>query len=100
MPLPAPQRLIDAGARGHSAFRVVRAASINADRVRLSGLWASILTRRADIAPKGQIAWTELHASALSRAGSECHLGTWKAALGPQIGDLMATARTDLHFID
>jgi hypothetical protein len=67
-------------------------------RVRLDALWSGVLTRRADIAPAGQAAWTEIRVTALSRAGDECHAGTWRQALGPAIGDSLATARASLRF--
>jgi hypothetical protein len=92
-----PRHLLDAGARGNSAFRVVRQMGIGG-RVRLDALWAGVLTRRADIAPAGQTAWTEIRVSAVSRSGDECHSGTWRQALGPTIGDSLAVARTGLHF--
>ncbi len=67
--------------------------------VRVDGLWASILTRRDDIAPSGQIVWSEIRATASSRAGDECHSGTYRKALGPQMGDALAVARTTLRFV-
>jgi hypothetical protein len=94
---PTSRHLLDQGARGNSAFRVVRQAGIGG-RVRLDALWAGVLTRRADIAPAGQIAWTELRVSAVSRSGDECHSGTWRQALGPTIADSLAVARTGLRF--
>jgi hypothetical protein len=92
-----PRHLLDAGARGNGAFRVVRQTGIGG-RVRLDALWAGVLTRRSDIAPAGQAAWTEIRVSAVSRSGDECHSGTWRQALGPTIGDSLAVARTGLHF--
>jgi hypothetical protein len=97
LPAPASRYLLDSGARGNQAFRVVRRPGIGG-RVRLDALWAGILTRRADIAPGGQSAWTEIRVSAISRAGDECHAGTWREALGPTIGDSLAVAHTRLHF--
>jgi hypothetical protein len=94
---PTSRHLLDLGARGNSAFRVARQTSTGG-RVRLDALWAGVLTRRADIAPAGQIAWTEIRVSAVSRSGDECHSGTWRQALGPTIGDSLAVARTGLHF--
>jgi hypothetical protein len=94
---PTPRHLIDAGARGNRAFRVVRQTG-SGGRVRLDALWAGVLTRRADIAPAPQTAWTEIRVSAVSRSGDECHAGTWRDALGPTIGDSLAVARTGLHF--
>jgi hypothetical protein len=67
-------------------------------RVRLEALWAGVLTKRSDIAPAGQAAWTEIRVIAMSGAGDECHSGTWRQALGPTIGDSLAVARTSLHF--
>lgn len=89
--------LLDSGVHGSRAFRVVRQPGIGG-RVRLDALWAAVLTRRADIAPAGQVAWTEIRVSAVSRAGDECHSGTWRQVLGPAIGDSLAVARTGLRF--
>ena len=66
--------------------------------MRLDALWAGVLTERTDIAPAGQVAWTEIRVTAVSRAGDECHSGTWRQALGPTIGDSLAVARTSLRF--
>ena len=57
-----------------------------------------MLTRRDDVAPAGQVAWTELRVTAASRSGDECHAGTWREALGPVIGDSLAVARATLRF--
>jgi hypothetical protein len=94
---PTSRHLLDEGARGSGAFRVVRQAGIGG-QVRLDALWAGVLTRRPDIAPAGQTAWTEVRVRAVSRSGDECHSGTWREALGPTIGDSLAVARTGLHF--
>ena len=92
-----PRYLLDSGERGNAAFRVVRRKSVGG-RVRVDALWAGVLTRRADIAPAGQVAWSEIHVSARSRSGDECHSGTWRQALGPAIGDSLAVATATLHF--
>lgn len=97
LPSPSARHLLDSGVHGNRAFRVVRQQGIGG-RVRLDALWAAVLTRRADIAPPGQVAWTEIRVTAISRAGDECHSGTWRQALGPAIGDSLAVARTRLHF--
>jgi hypothetical protein len=97
LPAPGPRFVLDTGSRGNRAFRVVRQAGIGG-RVRLDALWAGVLTRRSDIAPAGQAAWTEVRVSAISRSGDECHSGTWREAVGPAIGDSLAVARTTLHF--
>jgi hypothetical protein len=99
LPTPGSRRLLDSGQRGDSAFRVVRPASTNAI-VHVRGLWATILTRRTDIVPAaGQIAWSLISVRARSRAGEECHSGTYRDVLGPQIGDALATARSSLDFV-
>ncbi|HEX6391446.1 MAG TPA: hypothetical protein VFZ89_18425 [Solirubrobacteraceae bacterium] len=98
LPAATSRHLIDRGHRGAAAFRVVRAAGIGG-RVRVRGLRVAELTRRADVVPAGQAAWTDLRASAISRAGDECHSGTWRERLGPQLGDALATARTHLTFV-
>lgn len=97
LPSPSARHLLDSGARGNRAFRVVRHPGIGG-RVRLEALWAGVLTKRADIAPAGQAAWTEIRVTAVSGAGDECHSGTWRQALGPTIADSLAVARTSLHF--
>jgi hypothetical protein len=97
LPAAGPRYLLDSGERGSAAFRVVRLKSAG-DQVRVNALWSGVLTRRADIAPSGQVAWTEIHVSAHSRPGDECHSGTWRQALGPAIGDSLAVARAKLHF--
>jgi hypothetical protein len=97
LPSPSARHLLDSGVRGNRAYRVVRQPGIGG-RARLDALWATVLTRRADIAPPGQVAWTQIRVTAVSRAGNECHSGTWRQALGPAIGDSLAVARTSLHF--
>jgi hypothetical protein len=97
LPAAGPPYVLDTGTHGNAAFRVVRQPSTGG-RVRLDALWAGVLTRRADAAPSGQVAWTEISVTALSRPGDECHSGTWRQALGPTIGDSLAVARTALHF--
>lgn len=97
LPSPSARHLLDSGVHGNRAFRVVRRPGIGG-RVRLDALWAGVLTKRSDIAPAGQAAWTEIRVTAVSGAGDECHSGTWRQALGPTIGDSLAVARTRLHF--
>jgi hypothetical protein len=97
LPAASSRHLLDSGQRGNRAFRVVRRPGIGG-RVRVDALWAGVLTKRADIAPAGQTAWTEIRVTARSRNGDECHAGTWREALGPSIGDSLAVARTKLHF--
>jgi hypothetical protein len=99
LPSADPRRLLDSGERGSSAFRVVRPVGTAGGIVHLNGLWASVLSRRTDIAPKGQVAWTELSVSATSLPNQDCGSGTYRDVLGPALGDVLATARTTLHFV-
>lgn len=89
--------VLDSGRRGSTAFRVVRERSTS--RVRLRALRAAVLTRRRDVVPAGQVVWSELRAGATSQPGDECHSGTYRERLGPQLGDALATARTTLTFV-
>lgn len=97
LPAASSRHLLDSGQRGRSAFRVVRQPGVGG-RVRVDALWVGVLTKRADIAPAPMVAWTQITVTARSRAGDECHAGTWREALGPSIGDSLAVARSDLRF--
>jgi hypothetical protein len=97
LPARSEAYVLDSGSRKGSAFRVVRRPT--GDRVRVDGLWNAVLTRRSDIVPAGQAAWSEIRVTAASRAGDECHSGTYRDRLGPQIGDALATARSRLQFV-
>lgn len=98
LPAPGARYLLDSGTRDGRAFRVVRQKT-SGGQIRVDALWAGVLTRRADVAPSGQAAWTEIRVSARSRKGSECHAGTWRESLGPAVGDTLAVARTTLRFV-
>ena len=67
-------------------------------QVRVDALWNGVLTRRDDIVPSGQVAWSEIRVTATSRKGDECHSGTYRKALGPTLGDSLAVARATLRF--
>jgi len=97
LPAQSARHLLDSGVHGSRAFRVVRQAT--SGQVRVDGLFATVLTRRADIAPAGQVAWAEIRVVATSSPGDECHSGTYREALGPQIGDALSTARARLRFV-
>jgi hypothetical protein len=97
VPSPNAARLLDGGVRGATAFRVIRPERSD-QRVGLRGLRTSVLTRRTDIVPAGQVAWSDVTVSAISRPGDECHSGTYRNRMGPQLGDALATARTTLTF--
>lgn len=98
LPAAGPRYVLDSGTHDARAFRVVRRPGTGG-QVRVDGLWAGVLTRRADIAPSGQVAWTQIRVTARSRAGSECHSGTYRESLGPAIGDSLAVARSTLRFV-
>jgi hypothetical protein len=97
LPAPSAARLLDEGRRVGSAYRVTRPVTTDG-RVAIQGLRSAVLTRRTDITPAGQVAWADLSVSARSRPGDECHSGTYRKTVGPQIGDALATARTTLRF--
>jgi hypothetical protein len=96
LPAQTPRHLLDSGVHGGRAWRVVRRQTTG--RLRVDALWSAVLTRRTDIAPSGQVAWTDIRVTATSTAGSECHSGTYRQALGPTIGDSLAVARNSLRF--
>lgn len=98
VPSPSAARLLDGGVRGATAFRVIRPQRSD-QRVQLRGLRSAVLTRRTDIAPTGQVAWSDVVASAISRPQDECHAGTYRNRMGPQLGDALATARATLTFV-
>jgi hypothetical protein len=97
LPARGPRYVLDSGQHGDAAFRVVRQKSAGG-QVRLDALWMSVLTRRADIAPRGTVAWARISVTARSRKGDECHAGTWRESLGPDIGDSLAVSRAKLRF--
>lgn len=97
LPAIASNYVLDSGTHGNRAFRVVRQRSVGG-RIRIDALWAGLLTKRADLVPAGQTAWTEIRVTATSAVGDECHAGTYRSSLGPTLGDTLAVARTSLHF--
>ena len=96
LPAKSASYVLDSGRRGGRAFRVVRAGG---QPQTLDALWTGTLTRRADIAPTGQAIWTTIKVHSVAGARDECHAGTWRDTLGPQLGDALATARTSLDFV-
>lgn len=97
LPAAGARYVLDEGQHGNRAWRVIRRATKDG-RVRMTALWNGVLTKRSDIVPSGKTAWTEIRVEAVSRAGSECHSGTYRVSVGPSIGDSLAVARTALHF--
>jgi hypothetical protein len=87
---PSSPYLLDQGTRNSgAAWRVTRLkpASARNRRVQLRAMRADHRSLGG-----GERAWQETIASASSRAADECHAGTYRNVLGPQIGDALATA--------
>lgn len=85
---PADRRMVlDEGVRGTAGWRVIRVRREDG-RVRIEALHSV----RRSLGASGR-AWQDTTVTATSRAGDECHTGTYRDALGPQIGDSLATAR-------
>ncbi|MBA3745955.1 MAG: hypothetical protein H0W96_00450 [Solirubrobacterales bacterium] len=97
--LPAASRayVLDSGAHGSRAFAVVRRKT--SQGVRVDGLSSGVITRRSDIAPAGQVLWGDIRVTATSRPGDECHSGTYREALGPQMGDVLANGKMNFRFV-
>lgn len=99
LPNPGPRYVIDEGVRSGHAWKVLRRPSSGDPRVHVIGARSGVLTRRDDVAPAGHVVVYDVTASAVSRAGDECHAGTWREAVGPQLADVLATTRTSLRFV-
>jgi hypothetical protein len=97
LPAPGPQYVLAEGPRRSGAFRVIREKGTGSV-VRLRALWAAVVGRRVGLAPGQGVVWTELSVSAASRKGDECHAGTWRERMGPQIGDALAGTHAQLAF--
>lgn len=97
LPATSPAYLLDSGVHGSRAFRVVRQKT--SQGVRVDGLSSGVITRRSDIAPAGRVLWGDIRVTATSRPGDECHSGTYREALGPQMGDVLATGKASFRFV-
>jgi hypothetical protein len=87
VPAAGAPYLIDSGQRGATAaWRVVRLRTTD-QTVRLRAMRAD----RRSIG-NGAHKWQETLVTAASRKGGECHSGTYREVLGPQIGNALATA--------
>jgi hypothetical protein len=83
-------RLLESGTRNRAAWRVTRPAAqrqIRIVAVRVEPL--AFASRQA-----GRKVWLQTTVTAVSDVGDECHSGTYRATIGPAIGDALATART------
>jgi hypothetical protein len=97
LPAASSAYLLDSGVHGSRAFRVVRQRTTAG--VRVDGLSTGIISRRSDLTSDGRVLWGDIHVVATSRPGDECHSGTYRQALGPQIGDVLATAKATFGFV-
>lgn len=97
LPAASSRHLLDDGRHGTRAWRVVRHPTADR-RTRVEAVWSTVLTRRSDVAPPGQVVWADVRTVAASRPGDECHAGTWREALGPSVGDSLAVARARPRF--
>ena len=86
-------RILDSGTRNSAAWRVTRPEQAGRTHVRAVSAFSTAATSGATI-PPGQSLWLETWLFGLSRPGSECHSGTYRQTLGPQMGDVLATVRT------
>jgi hypothetical protein len=84
--------VIDSGTRGRGAWRIVRQPGGSSKGVTVVG---DLLLPYAGGGGSGAgpTTWVGLHAVASARPGSECHSGTYRQALGPQLGDAFASFR-------
>ena len=86
-------RVLENGTRNSLAWRVTRPEQPGRTHVRaVSALTTS--TRSVVTLPTGQSLWLEVWLDGIARPGSECHSGTYRETLGPQFGDVLATAHT------
>jgi hypothetical protein len=93
LPVSNQNLVLDEGTRGRAAWRVIRVQRGDG-RVEVRGQFQRTLTTQSGTVPPGQTAWLVVDARALSRIGSECHSGTYRQTLGPQLGDAFAGSRT------
>jgi len=86
--------LLDEGTRGRMPWRVTR---VRADRARLVAA-AVVPANASQVRQLGltaaQTAYRVVHVQAESRPGDECHTGSYRNSLGPQIGDALAISKT------
>jgi hypothetical protein len=90
LPAPSTRYVLDQGTRTSSAAWGVTRLGRTSTRDQRVQLRAIRVDRRS--LGGGVKAWQETVVSAVSRAQDECHAGTYRNALGPQIGDALATA--------
>ena len=88
VPAAGSRYVLDFGQRGTTgAWRVVRLPTTSLQQIRLRAMRAD----RRSIG-NGAHKWQETVVTAASLKGGECHSGTYRQVLGPQIGNALATA--------
>lgn len=91
--------LLDAGTRGTTSWRVTRikqAGSTSTTRIRLKAVRmapSAITAGRGNPLPAGKQVFLRTTVTATDRTGDECHTGTYRDAVGPQIGDGLVMQR-------
>lgn len=90
--MPHADALLDDGIRRAAAWRVILHKKSPADTV-IAERTQKVSTAPDKLPPAGQAVWHELRARATEPPGGECHSGSYRDLVGPQLGDVMATAR-------
>jgi hypothetical protein len=91
--------VLDEGTRGRAAWRVTRLKTSPTTSLKAVGVYPrSLGASNNDVIGTGH-AFQLISFDAAAAPNSECHSGTYREVLGPQIGDALAIARTRA-FID
>lgn len=83
-------RILDSGTRNSAAWRVTRPEMAGRKHLRAVASFATRATSGVALLA-GQSLWLEVWLDGLSRVGDECHSGTYRQTLGPQMGDVLST---------
>ncbi len=86
--------VLDEGTRGRAAWRVTRLKDTATTSLKAVGVYPrSLGAGNSDVTGSGS-AFQIITVDAAAAADSECHAGTYREVLGPQIGDGLAIAKT------
>jgi hypothetical protein len=86
--------VLDEGTRGRAAWRVTRLNNSATTSLKAVGVYPrSLGSSGGDVVGSGH-AFQIITFDAAAAANSECHSGTYREVLGPQIGDALAIAKT------
>jgi hypothetical protein len=86
--------VLDSGTRGRAAWRVTRVKTTGATTLKAIGVYPRSLGSSGSDVVGTHHAFQVITFDAQSAPNSECHSGTYRDVLGPQIGDALAIART------